>query len=137
MQTSIDEVIVSPSRVPAIAVRRKEDLQKLACAFALRKVDDALALIGIAYTRHEGIYGACLQCLFGLDDLEELPSTAKSLIAPFLSVLQQESGVDTADQAQTIVSSLTASQALQFVDDLINLRLHLEYVHYSLCEATQ
>lgn len=116
-------------------IREQEDIEKRACTFAVRKVDEALAVIAGAYTCHEGIYDACLYSLLGLEEVEQLPLAAQSHIVKFLAALAPESGLDRDDQARAAAASLTEKEALQFTSDLLRLRHRLEYVYLSLCDS--
>lgn len=119
-------------RMRTVVKRKQRKIEVQACSFALHKVDEALAMIGNAYTRHEGIYGACLYSLLDLDDIEQLPLATQVSIAVFLNTLAPEADMDRFDQARATVASLTETGVLQFIDDLLSLRQHLEEVRLEL-----
>lgn len=114
--------------------QKQGTIEKRACSFAVRKLDEALAMIVAAHTCHEGIYRACVHNLLDLGELDQLPPEAQSLLAEFLKPLIPESGSNRVDQVLATVASLTESEALQFVDDLSCLRQRLQDIHLSLPE---
>lgn len=114
--------------------QKQGTIEKRACSFAVRKLDEALAMIAAAYTCHEGIYGACVHNLLDLGEIDQLPPAAQSLLAEFLKALIPEPGLNRVDQVLATVVSLTESEALQFVGDLSCLRHRLQDINLSLPE---
>lgn len=112
--------------------REQRDMERRACAFAMQKVDGALAVIAAAYTLHEGIYHAFLDGLLGLEEIDQLPLAAQSSLIGFLSELVPDFGPAGIDQVRAAVSLLSESEALQLVDNLLDVRLQLEQIYLSL-----
>lgn len=110
----------------AVVEGESANIGQRACSFAAAKVDEGLAMIMAAYTYNEGIYVACENKLLALSDIEELPPAARSMVAEFLNTLVPESGLNRVDQARAAAASLTRSEALKFVYDLLCLRSYLE-----------
>lgn len=121
-------------RLYVMIQKQQGDVERRACAVAVNKISEALATIGVAYTCHEGIYAACLNSLLGLEDIDELPSSAKSLLRKFLGALIPEPGLAGADKIRSAIAALSQKEALQFVDDLLRLRMHLQHIYFSFYE---
>lgn len=117
--------------------RKQRHIERRAGAFAVRKVDGALAEIAAAYTHHEGIYSAFLHSLLGLKEIDQLPPAAQSLLAGFLAVLPPGLDSDEVDELRAAVCSLTESETLQIIDDLLCLRHHMARICLSLSNPTR
>lgn len=151
MYRSTSSATINPGGLPLLAAldnctdqhaslpvtRKQRHIEWRACAFVVRKVDGALAMIGAAYTHHEGIYSAFLQSLLGLKEIDQLPPAAQSLLAGFLAVLPPGLDSDEVDEVRAAVSSLTESETLQLIDDLLCLRHHMAQICLSLSNPTR
>lgn len=114
--------------------RRHTDPEIRACFFAHQKVDQALAVIDGAYTRHEGIHNALLNYVMDLSEIDQLPAITMSRVVEFLGTLVVGSNPDRFEQASFSVARLSEREVSQFVENLLHLRQHLKSMQRALSE---
>jgi len=103
-----------------------EDMEKRAKVFALQEIDEALLVIETSYTQYEGVQKSYIDCLLGLEKIDELSLAARLLIVELLAELASCQVAAGGRSPGFRVASLSNSEVEQFVADLRRLRQRLD-----------